>query len=127
MANRVIRLLHVDDEEAEFILLRELLSAAQGIELEFQWAPDTESATQAINTTNFDVCLVDYFVGMDNGLDFIRKAIERGVATPFILMSGQRDPAVDREAIKIGVRQCINKDDTTTSTLLKAIQSAIGG
>lgn len=125
MANRAVRILHVDDLEEEFILARELLSTVQGIDFEFQWVPDTRTAIQTINTRTFDVCLVDYYMGIDRGLDFIQAAIANGITTPFILMSGQQDRSVEREALRIGVRQCIDKNTISTSILLKAIQDAL--
>ncbi len=124
MASRSVRVLHVDDLEEEFILARELLSSVPGIDFEFQWVSDVRIAAQTIRSGNFDVCLVDYYLGMDNGLDFIRKSIESGIKIPFILMSGQKDHAIDREALKIGVHQCVDKNNITTSILLNAIQDA---
>ena len=64
-------------------------------------------------------------MGLDNGLEFVRNAIASGISTPFILMSGQKDRAVELEALNMGVRQCIDKNDITTSILLKAIQDAL--
>ena len=65
MVDRLVRILHVDDLEEEFILLRELLSTVQGIDFEFQWVPDIRTAMQVIHNVNFDVCLVDYHLGID--------------------------------------------------------------
>lgn len=125
MQNQSVRLLHVDDAEEEFILVREMLSSVQDIRFEFQWAADVQKAAQALNREKFDVCLVDYYAGIDNGLDFIRLLIAEGVTVPFILLSGQADKIVIREALKVGVRQFVDKDDLSTSILLNAIQNAI--
>jgi DNA-binding NtrC family response regulator len=124
MANRVIRVLHVDDIEEEFILMRELLASSEYTTFELHWAPDAATAMRVIQTTPFDVCLVDYYLGKDNGLEFIRTALTQGISTPFILMSGQGNHAINREAIRIGVRQCVDKNDMTTSILVKALTSA---
>jgi two-component system cell cycle sensor histidine kinase/response regulator CckA len=125
MANRSVRVLHVDDLEEEFILTRELLSMVPGINFEFKWVSDIRTASQVIHSMKFDVCLVDYYLGIDRGLDFVRTAISSGITIPFILMSGQKDRSVEHEALTMGVRQCIDKDDITTSILLKAIQDAL--
>jgi two-component system, cell cycle sensor histidine kinase and response regulator CckA len=125
MANSSVRVLHVDDLEEEYILARELLSTVQGVHFEFQWVPDIRTANQVIHNSKFDVCLVDYYMGMDRGLDFIRGAVANGITIPFILMSGQKDPTVEREALKMGVRQCLDKNDITAPILLKAIQDAL--
>jgi two-component system, cell cycle sensor histidine kinase and response regulator CckA len=126
MPVRLIRVLHVDDLEEEFILVRELLSNVEGIKFELHWAPDARTASQAIRDMDFDVCFVDYYLGKDNGLEFTRAALADGVMTPFILMSGQKDHSIDREALKIGVRQCIDKNDISTPILLKAIKAVTG-
>lgn len=125
MANRLVRVLHVDDLEEEYILARELLSTVQGIDFEFHWASDIGTAIQAIRNSKFDVCLVDYYMGIEKGLDFISLAKANGITTPFILMSGQQDRSVEREALKLGARQCLDKNDISTSILLNAIQNAL--
>jgi DNA-binding NtrC family response regulator len=126
MSNRLIRVLHLDDVEEEFILIRELLSSTEGIDFEFQWVSDVASALAAIQTRKFDVCLVDYYLGRDNGLDFMRAALEQGVGTPFILMSGQKDFTVSKQAMQLGARQCLDKNEITDTLLLKAIKAAVG-
>ena len=126
MADMVIRLLHVDDLEEEFILLRELLSFVQDIHFDIHWGSDLRTALKAMDENTFDICLVDYHLGMDKGLDLIEAATAKGIKIPFILMSGQNDRLVEREALKLGARQCINKNDITTSVLLKAIRDALG-
>jgi CheY-like chemotaxis protein len=125
MSNRVIRVLHLDDVEEEFILIRELLSSTPDIDFEFHWVSDVASALTAIQTGKFDVCLVDYYLGRDTGLEFMRAAIESGAPTPLILMSGQRDLSISRQAMQIGAHQCIDKNDITDTLLLSAIKSAI--
>jgi DNA-binding NtrC family response regulator len=125
MTNMMVRILHVDDLEEEFILLRELLSAVEGITFELQWAPNIQTAMQAIHDVKFDVCLVDYQLGIDRGLDFIQAALANGITIPFVLLSGRKDRSVEREALKMGARQCIDKNEITTSMLLKAIQDVL--
>ena len=125
MVATVVRVLHVDDLEEEFILLRELLSSVPDMQFEFYWVPDIRTAMQAMDEKNFDVCLVDYHLGLDRGLDLIQTAHAKHVKMPFILMSGQKDRSIEREALQIGARLCIDKNDITTSVLLKAIQEAM--
>jgi len=126
MPDKLIRVLHVDDLEEEFILVRELLSGVAGLKFEVHWAHDARTASQAIQNNDFDVCFVDYYLGKDNGLEFTRDALAGGTMTPFILMSGQKDHSIDREALKIGIRQCLDKNNITTSILVKAIKDVTG-
>ena len=126
MVNRLICVLHVDDVEEEFIIVRELLSRLEGITFDIQWASDTKTALQMIRSQGtFDICLVDYYLGPDIGLDFVRTVMADGLMIPFILMSGQQDQAVHHEALHLGVRQCLDKNEITTSLLLRTLQSAM--
>src|SRR5437868_2176085 len=98
MEDMLVRVLHVDDLEEEFILLRELLSTVQDISFEFKWVPDIRTAMEAMQQVKFDVCLVDYHLGIDKCLYLIQSALASGITIPFILMSGQKDRSVEREA-----------------------------
>jgi DNA-binding NarL/FixJ family response regulator len=126
MATKLVRILHVDVLEEEFILLREFLSEVDDVKFEFEWVADVKTAMDVIHNMKFDICLVDYHLGIDKGLDLIYMARANDIRTPFILMTGQKDPSIEREALKIGARLCIDKNEITTSTLLKAIQDALG-
>lgn len=126
MVNRLVRVLHVDDLEEEYILLRELFSEIEGVEFEFQWVATIGTAMQALHNVKFDICLVDYHLGIESGLDLIRTALSNNIHMPFILMTGQRDPSIQREALRIGARQCIDKNDITPFILSKVIADALG-
>lgn len=126
MPKSPVRILFVDDTKEEFILIRELLNDVEGMEFEFQWASDMATAMQAIQSSRFDVCFVDYYLGKDNGLAFTREAIAQGILTPFILMSGQKNQQINREALKIGIRECVDKNELTTSTLMLVINQVTG-
>ena len=126
MVNRLVRVLHVDDLEEEYILLRELLSEIEGIEFEFQWVATMGTAMQILHNGKFDICLVDFHLGIDSGLDFIHTALANNIQMPFILMTGQKDPSIQREALRIGACQCIDKNDITPLMLLKVIKEALG-
>jgi DNA-binding NtrC family response regulator len=126
MVDMLVRILHVDDLEEEFILLRELLSTVEDVAFEFHWAFNIQTAMQAIRDMKFDICLVDYHLGIDKGLDFIQAALANGITLPFILMSGQKDSSIEWEATRLGARQCIDKNDITTTILMKAIQDVVG-
>jgi hypothetical protein len=53
-------------------------------------------------------------------------AVVNDIKSPFILMTGQKDPSIEREALRIGARLCIDKNEITTSILLKAIRGTLG-
>ncbi len=74
---------------------------------------------------SFNVCLVDYRIGPDNGLDFVRKMISKGCRVPMILLTGMSDPEIDEEAADVGAFDFINKGSITPETLERSIRYSV--
>src|SRR6476646_6439035 len=79
------RVLLVDDEEDEFVLARDLLRRAGKGRFSLEWASTFDAGLDLLRMNRFDVCLVDYRLGAQTGLDFIREATAAS-AVPLILM-----------------------------------------
>src|SRR3712207_5711323 len=95
----LLRILLVEDDEDDYVLIRDLLSDL-GAEFELEWVADYDAALRAIEREEHDVCLVDYRLGERSGLDLLREAAQRGYKAPMILLTGQGDREVDLEAMR---------------------------
>jgi two-component system sensor histidine kinase/response regulator len=125
MANLCIEVLLVDDDEDYFFITRDLLKDIEGIVYKVEWTPNLMQAHEALNKQYYDVCLVDYHIGAENGLDFLRKAIQERPNLPFILLTGQGDRRIDLEAMNIGASDYVNKGELSAVLLERAIRYAI--
>jgi two-component system sensor histidine kinase/response regulator len=125
MANLCIQVLLVDDDEDYFFITRDLLKDIEGILYKVDWTPNLMQAHEALSKQFYDVCLVDYHIGNENGLDFVRKEIEERPNLPFILLTGQGDRRIDLEAMNIGASDYINKGELSAVLLERAIRYAI--
>jgi two-component system sensor histidine kinase/response regulator len=125
MANLCIEVLLVDDDEDYFFITRDLLKDIEGIIYKVEWTPNLMQAHEALNKQEYDVCLVDYHIGNENGLDFLRKAIAERPNLPFILLTGQGDRRIDLEAMNIGASDYVNKGELSAVLLERAIRYAI--
>src|SRR5688500_18668410 len=101
MAHRCLRVLVVDDDEEDFLILRDLL-ADYGEPHLVTWAATLEEGKRHLREASSDVYLVDWRLGPDNGLDLVRYAETCAARRPVILLTGKGNTDVDREALQAG-------------------------
>ena len=106
------KVLLVDDNEGDYLLTRQLLSARFGMPCNLEWVDSYEAAIEAIGRHNHDVYLVDYQLGSRSGIDLIREARARECDAPMILLTGRGDKQVDLEAMEAGATDYLEKDST---------------
>lgn len=125
MTLQCIQVLLIDDDEDYFFITRDLLADVDGFTYNIAWVPDIHMAHRALTTQHYDVCLVDYQLGQENGLEFLRTAIEDGVRVPIILMTGQGGRTIDIEAMNTGAADYLSKDELSAALLEHTIRYAI--
>ena len=130
------RLLLVDDDEDEFLILRALLRESAGapgestpgaLQFTLDWTRDIEAALEQIGRAQHDVYLVDYRLGAATGLQVIERAVAAGCPAPLILLSGQDDPRVDASAMRVGATDFLAKEGLSGALLERTLRYAIAG
>src|SRR5512143_3237884 len=94
-----VRVLLVEDDEDDYILVRALLSDIPRTAYELQWAAGFEAALDAVRAAGYDVCLLDFRLKGRDGLAVLEEAIRHGVRAPIILLTGAGDHGLDRKAM----------------------------
>jgi two-component system, cell cycle sensor histidine kinase and response regulator CckA len=125
VSNESIRVLLIEDDEDDHILTRSLLSEIQDRQFQMDWIRTWEEGLHAVLRNAHDVCLVDYRLGAQTGIDLLRAALERGCQAPIILLTGQRDQAIDLEAMKAGAADYLIKGRLDASLLERSIRYAL--
>ena len=120
-----IRVLLVEDDEDDYVLLRDLLSAIERSSFELEWAGTYEAGREAIGSGRHEVCLLDYHLGEHDGLELLAEALENGCQVPMILLTGQEDYAIDTEAMRIGAADYLVKGRIDATLLERSIRYAI--
>ncbi|RCJ34752.1 hybrid sensor histidine kinase/response regulator [Nostoc minutum NIES-26] len=110
MDNSRIRVLLVDDDEDDYILTSNWFGEFQVASCELEWIDNYAAAKAAIAHKNHDIYLVDYRLGIHNGLELLREAIADGCSAPIILLTGQGDREIDLEAMKAGAADYLEKN-----------------
>lgn len=125
MKQEPIRVLFVDDDEEDYILAKELFSDIKDVQYELHWAANSELADALMKEVLFDIRLIDFRLGKESGLDIIRKYKESGCQIPSILLTGQSDPEVDKQAMGVGAVDHLVKSNLTSALLERAIRYAV--
>jgi PAS domain S-box-containing protein len=120
-----VNVLLIEDDEEDYVLTRELLRDVEGERFDLDWVPTYEAGISKILLEEHDVCLVDYRLGPQSGLEFIRESVARGFEIPVILLTGQGDHEIDLEAMKAGAADYLVKGQITPAVLERAIRYAV--
>lgn len=125
MSKTPVRVLLVEDDEDDVVLARQYLRDIERSAFDVSWACKFDAALQQLFAGPYDVCLVDYDLGLQNGVEFVRQAVAAGCAVPIILLTGRGDHAVDMAAMNAGAADFLNKNQLTAATLERSIRYSI--
>ena len=122
---RMRRILLIEDDEEDYLFTLDLLRRIAPNGYELSWASDYRSGLAACRAGGFDVCLVDYRLGADSGIDLARELVGDGSTMPIILLTGQNDRELDAHAANAGATDFLVKGEVSATTLERAIRYAI--
>lgn len=120
-----IRILVVEDNRGDFILLRELLARATDVRYELEWVQTVPDAAEAMRRKEHDAAIVDFRLVGGSGLDVLREAVTLDWPAPVIMMTGQDDPGFDQRAMKLGAYDFFDKGDYHPKQVDRSIRYAI--
>ncbi len=120
--NALLKVLLVEDDEDDYVIIRDLLSEMGRFELE--WVTNYDHALEAIEREEHDVYLLDYHLGERSGLELLREALRKGCKGPIILLTGQGDREVDLEAMQAGAADYLVKGQIDAPLLERSIRYA---
>ena len=120
-----VKVLLIEDDEDDVLLAREYLAESEYYHFDVEWEPLPEKAKDKMVHGHYDIFLIDYRLGSENGLDLIKFAQDKGVITPCILLTGQGDLNVDLDATRYGAADYIVKTELNPSMLERSIRYAL--
>ena len=124
MDNAPIRVLLVDDDEDELLIVGDMLHVACTEKFDLTWASSYEQALDCIRQQCCDVCLIDYRLGEHSGLDLLAAVTAKPGHPQVILLTGAGDRGVDVAATTAGAADYLVKDELTPALLERSIRYA---
>ena len=119
-----LRLLLIEDDEDDYILIRTLLSESfERVELD--WAKSYEGGLDALSRLHYDACLLDYALGDRTGLELLTEAREKGAGAAVILLTAHGGNEIDMKALAAGASDYLVKGEINAGALERSIRYAV--
>ena len=120
-----VKVLLIEDDEDDMVLVSGLLREIQTARFELVWESDYERGLARLSSEPFDICVLDYRLGAHNGVELVGEATKRGCRVPIILLTSQDDLDVDLAAMNAGAADFLNKGKINAAVLERAIRYSI--
>ena len=121
----VVRVLVVEDDEADFSLIQKSFAEIPGTWFVVDWVSTYEAGMEEVAKKQHDVVLIDYQLGEHTGLDILRQARHLGCEPVIVTLTGLEDREIDLEAIRSGASDYVIKASLTTSGLDRTVRYAL--
>ncbi|WP_127558353.1 GGDEF domain-containing response regulator [Saccharospirillum alexandrii] len=125
MNKPMIKILVVEDDAADFMLVKQSLLKSDRNQYNVQHISEYNAASEALYQDDCDLILLDYFLGSHSGLELLQQAKTLQFKRPIIVMTGSNSPELDDMLMKEGAADFIPKDELSTALLDRSIRHAI--
>ncbi len=115
----------IDDDEDDFVTIRDLLADNLRSRYHLTWKSSYKDGLEALQRQKFDVCLLDFRLGAETGLDLLRETHGQNLSCPIILLTGQGDFDIDVAAMQTGAADYLIKGQFTAPLLDRSIRYAM--
>ena len=119
------RILLVEDDEDDYLIVRELLREIKGDQFDLHWVMHNGVTVELACSGRFDVCLIDHHLGAITGFDFLDQIKASCKRAPVALMTGFLMPGVLETALQRGAYAVLDKERITPRILESTVQEVI--
>ena len=120
-----IRILLVEDDEDDHILIRDTLEEMGTPTCFLEWARTYEAGLQLIHEHRHDLYVFDYRLGAHTGIDLLRAGKASDPNITILLLTGSGGELVAAEALRLGAADYMPKSLLSTKSLHRAIMNTL--
>lgn len=120
-----VNVLLIEDDEDDYVLTLDYLESIANFKFNLVWHSQYNQALEALESNDYDLCLLDYQLGPKTGLSILKEAKARDVHTPIIMLTGQSDAVLDDEALKAGAEDFVLKSEIGSVRFIRSIRYAL--
>jgi PAS domain S-box-containing protein len=122
---RPVRVMIIDDDEEDFLIIRDLINDISQQNFQVDWSMNFETGLTALSNPLHDIYFIDYYLGPKTGIDLLKAAIEQNCDKPIILLTGQGNKKVDLEAMHLGAVDYLVKSQISSEQLDRCIRYSL--
>ncbi len=121
----VLKVLIVDDDSDDVLILKDLLhTALRNQDFQIESVSCYKQAIAKLVAENYDLCFVDYILGAENGLYLLSRIKQAELTVPVVFVSGQEDERVAVAAIEKGAEEYLLKSELNADIVKQVIFEA---
>lgn len=125
MEKRATRVLLIEDDEDDYILLQKVMAKIPQERYALLWERTYSSGLAALLANEHDISMVDYRLGVSNGIELLKEARGLGYRGPLILLTGAEGNEIDIQALQAGADDYVAKGQVQGELLHRIIRYAI--
>ncbi len=119
---KIIRVLLVDDDEDDYLLMQNYLEDIPDTIFELTWVYHYLDALEKIENHSYDIYIYDFFLGSKTGLDLLEDTKKLYPDTAIILLTGKGNSDVDRKAMQLGAMDYLIKGELDSEKIERSIR-----
>jgi signal transduction histidine kinase len=119
--NKVIKVLLVDDDEDDFLIISRVFNAIPDSPFQLSWCSDFDQAKTLINRKQHNIYLIDYRLGVQTGLELLEFAQPYKRSEPFILLTGVGDREIEKRSMKLAAADYLVKGSFNAELLARTL------
>jgi signal transduction histidine kinase len=117
-----IKLLIIENNESEYCITHNYIQKIKGYEFQTLWAKDHAEGIDKILHEQPDICLLDFLSSTNTGIIFLKEVRKRNYDIPIILLTGDGNVKIDREAMALGATDYLIKNELNTEKIERSIR-----
>jgi signal transduction histidine kinase/HPt (histidine-containing phosphotransfer) domain-containing protein len=120
-----LRILLVEDNDADALIVVEALEEAAAVRFDLTRAVRLGDALSRLQASAFDVVLLDLSLPDSRGIETFRRLAPQATHLPIVVLSGFSDHAMALDAVAEGAQDYLVKGRTSPDTLVRSIRYAM--
>ena len=121
-AKQSVDILLIEDDEDDYIIIKDSLSKVAHTTYNITWLSEFPKALQKAFDHDFDACLLDYRLGVENGLGILKELKQDHFNAPIIMLTGQGSHNLDLDAMSLGADDYVEKNSMNSTLLERTIR-----
>jgi diguanylate cyclase (GGDEF)-like protein len=123
---RTIHVLLVEDDEDDYLIIRDLLMDLAGQQkYKLDWVSTYRAALKEIERGIHDIYLIDHYLEENSGLSLLKEAAQAGCRAPMIVVTGRSDREIDQAALEAGAMDYLVKGKIDGQLLDRSMRYAL--
>ncbi|MBS7656327.1 MAG: response regulator [Candidatus Bathyarchaeia archaeon] len=120
-----LNLLYIEDNPEDHFIMERSLKKNLPVPFKLVIAKTGQEGIENIKKNSFDIVFLDYRLPDMTGLDLLRELRRQSISKPIVFVTGKGNEEIAVEAMKLGAKDYITKDNILTRRMTECINEIL--